>query len=530
MKVTQLVTQVSAKSTNVSTYKMDILCLLLFGVILTSLDIYILDVLTVRKFLKEEHYKFAVMFALPMLVHSILIGIFWWKNEEESTKKWTWILVVLQCYPQYRYLKLVYKIVMKSDHTIPWNQEKLFLEKTLSTIEPYYETIPQLLVLACYINDNLENIAFFRGWSLEYPFFDFDKMDLMDHGFTIMFKFNFSVFTGVLGLMKYLHIGVFRVLPSGESKRLGGRLTLGYFLLFISVVIVFVWKGTVLVALMVVMPGQGTWAFFKWLGLCVAPQFITTTAILAWSLKSRFFSVVTSHFPLLLCPVWTCFSFGPTNWKSSSTTRGTARNENANPPRELAAMATLATPGIAGNKDATPQGGAMGTLPTPGIAGNEEATPRGERGAMGTPHTPGVAVSPLVTTINVIITFAVNIYIERQVFPSYEQIQMIFGICVSICPVHLDSDDIFFLYYNFGYQMYFCLFVGGFCTLILVISNKLPFKWCQEMTEFGGLGLINVEKHYIVGKKGHLEEVEEKNIYWLRWLDTFNPLYFIPNL
>lgn len=198
----------------------------------------------------------------------------------------------------------------------------------------------------------------------------------------------------------------------------------------------------------------------------MAPQFIICTAILVWSLRGHFFSVVTSHFPLLLCPIFTCFSFGPVNWRTNSFPKS-------------------------------------------------------------------ITVSPLITTINVLITVAVNFVMERVESPSYENILDIFNNCThcevetiplltSLTDLHPGPEFLPKLYYLYFYCTYLALFVGGICTIILVNSEKVPIdSW--NMTEFGVLCPQNIEKQFVLGKNEEIQEFLTKKHHWLQWMDHFNP-------
>ena len=58
--------------------------------------------------------------------------------------------VLLQCWPQFCYGRLLY-LGLVNGHNKKWENEKEFLEKEVSLVEPFVESLPQILILIGYV-------------------------------------------------------------------------------------------------------------------------------------------------------------------------------------------------------------------------------------------------------------------------------------------------------------------------------------------------------------------------------------------
>ena len=87
--------------------------MLFFDVFLPTLDVYS-DASLVLPWYYENHWKFALMMSIPPLLNFGFTAYKWWSTEKKSEKKWTWVLVLLQLYQQWRALKVIY-LIWKND-------------------------------------------------------------------------------------------------------------------------------------------------------------------------------------------------------------------------------------------------------------------------------------------------------------------------------------------------------------------------------------------------------------------------------
>ena len=114
--------------------------------------------------------RWGVSLTIPILLTSCFTAIHWWKMESKGAKCWTWVLVLLQLWPQYRAIRLIYTLVWKGERAdnvhannrenkmTRYNicficyqqsgdekglQEKQDFQERVSSIEPFFEATPQ---------------------------------------------------------------------------------------------------------------------------------------------------------------------------------------------------------------------------------------------------------------------------------------------------------------------------------------------------------------------------------------------------
>ena len=85
----------------------------LFDVILPTLDVYG-DASLIIPWLYRGHYKYAGLMTIPMILNYTFTVYKWWTIEKPSNRKWSWVLVVLQLWQQWRALKIIYMFYKKN--------------------------------------------------------------------------------------------------------------------------------------------------------------------------------------------------------------------------------------------------------------------------------------------------------------------------------------------------------------------------------------------------------------------------------
>ena len=80
----------------------------------------------------------------PVLLNLIFVSIAWWKFEDPGAKKYTWILVLLCFWPQYRAFRLMFVICWKGEEE--GMKEKKWFEQKVGTLEPFLEAMPQVRI------------------------------------------------------------------------------------------------------------------------------------------------------------------------------------------------------------------------------------------------------------------------------------------------------------------------------------------------------------------------------------------------
>ena len=89
---------------------------------------------------------YAAMMTIPLMLNYLFMSYKWWTMENASDKKWSWILVLLQLWQQWNALKIIYKFFKKD---IRAEEEKKRMLKELSSIEPFFESVPSILIMTC---------------------------------------------------------------------------------------------------------------------------------------------------------------------------------------------------------------------------------------------------------------------------------------------------------------------------------------------------------------------------------------------
>ena len=60
-------------------------------------------------------FRWGISLTIPILLTFCFTTIHWWKMESKEGKCWTWVLVLLQLWPQYRAIRLIYTLVWKGE-------------------------------------------------------------------------------------------------------------------------------------------------------------------------------------------------------------------------------------------------------------------------------------------------------------------------------------------------------------------------------------------------------------------------------
>ena len=116
-----------------------------FDVFLPTLDVYG-DASLVIPWYYQGHYAYASLMTVPMVLNYLFTTYKWWAMEKASDKKWSWVLVMLQLWPQWNAFKVMRKIYKKDDRA---EELKKRIKKELSSIEPFFESVPSILIMTC---------------------------------------------------------------------------------------------------------------------------------------------------------------------------------------------------------------------------------------------------------------------------------------------------------------------------------------------------------------------------------------------
>ena len=99
----------SANLSEVQSPFMRVLPSSLFDVGLPTLDVYS-DLSLIISWLIGHHYIYGISMAMPVLLCFVVTIYKWYHLEEAQNKRWSWIFLLLQCWPQLRALRVIRKI------------------------------------------------------------------------------------------------------------------------------------------------------------------------------------------------------------------------------------------------------------------------------------------------------------------------------------------------------------------------------------------------------------------------------------
>jgi len=263
------------------------------------------------------HPKFATLLSLPVILSFVLLIPHWLKAEKTSERRWkTLPLLLLQVWPQYRVIKLLFKD--RNDQQ-KYHAKKEQYDKNITTLEPYVEAIPTVLLLLA---------MKFRYSDL---FFGNEK-NFLGIPKTIMFwtSVSISVFSGSLGMAKFLKLGPCQIVPSQ-------KIHCGFFFVFITMGTTLVAKGYVFAFSL---NPTGDWrsleyninetveaydynthyttTIFIWISSSVLPQFILAMVVFIKTCGFRNTIKLVWQYPaMILTPLFSFWTMGPK--KTTST-------------------------------------------------------------------------------------------------------------------------------------------------------------------------------------------------------------------
>ena len=185
------------------TYKTDVMMLVIMSILWPSCDVYS-DLLLVIDLLIRGEVKYAACLLLPQLVNIALTALLWKKLELKEHRSWSWILVLLQAWPQFYAARIIWNMLHGREE---WKANKLTLKNQINTLEPYTESLPCVYILMTL-------------WVYEASIKENDRWGTSGHGrgsysYKIFFASSvFSLLSSNFGIMKFFKSGPVRFLPA----------------------------------------------------------------------------------------------------------------------------------------------------------------------------------------------------------------------------------------------------------------------------------------------------------------------------
>ena len=190
--------------------------LILVGVniILPSMDLY-RDITMMTRLFNIEYSEYSLWIGflfLCLLINFFFTSLTWWRLETAQDKRWSWLLLLLQVWPQSR---AVWVIWLTWTGNPKASQEKAKLDREVGGLEPFLEAMPTTFAayyLAFYRYSNHDMWLVIGAWN----------------------TFYFGIFSLSIAVSLFLKGGPCAILAS--KGPLAGMLTPSFLVLFLSVI------------------------------------------------------------------------------------------------------------------------------------------------------------------------------------------------------------------------------------------------------------------------------------------------------
>ena len=114
-----------------------------FDVVLPSIDVYS-DLSLIIPWYLNGHIKYALSMTVPLMFQFLSTSYKWFKIEKRENRWWAWIPLVLQCWPQWRALRIIH-LDYKKDEKSERKKEELWRE--ITGTEPFLEAWPSSMIM-----------------------------------------------------------------------------------------------------------------------------------------------------------------------------------------------------------------------------------------------------------------------------------------------------------------------------------------------------------------------------------------------
>ena len=288
---------------------------------------------------------YAFMMTIPLMLNYLFMSYKWWTMENASDKKWSWILVLLQLWQQWNALKIIYKIFKKD---VRAREEKKRMLKELSSIEPFFESVPSTLIMTCIWLYAKSDNSYWRALMGHYECIYCESANLYFMTLTLdmncsyvtnairtgnyiswsgqdnfcavlggfggpswfYITYGVSIFSGSLGICRFLQYGPVAVLP---SNLMSWRFMIAFFAVLLSMVA----KGIFLIIIIDMSMKSDPPAIWivplMFLLINILPNIVLAAVGLASStgFNKALTSKIMEYPAFLVLPVFTFFAVGP---------------------------------------------------------------------------------------------------------------------------------------------------------------------------------------------------------------------------
>ena len=191
----------------------------LFDVGLPTLDVYS-DLSLIIPWLIAGHWIYGLSMTIPLLLQFVSTIYKWIKIEKREDKKWSWIFLILQLWPQLTAIRVI-KLLYKNDPSA--NDKKKEFNSEVGCTEPFLEAWPSFIIMTIICFSTIAGPD--QGVNQDAVF-----GNSMAKFFAV---YGISVFSCCFGITKLLQIGPCPVLI--EEGILGGVLNCRFIIHFLAV-------------------------------------------------------------------------------------------------------------------------------------------------------------------------------------------------------------------------------------------------------------------------------------------------------
>ena len=114
-----------------------------FDIVLPSVDVYS-DLSLIIPWYYNGHWKYALSMTVPLFLQFLSTSYKWFQLEDKKNKCWSWILLLLQCWPQWMAFRAI-RLDYKNDKTADEKKKELMREVT--STEPFLEAWPSIMIM-----------------------------------------------------------------------------------------------------------------------------------------------------------------------------------------------------------------------------------------------------------------------------------------------------------------------------------------------------------------------------------------------
>ena len=338
-----------------------------FEVVLPTVDVYS-DASLVIPWYYAGHYKYAIAMSVPAVLNYAFSAYKWWSMEKKPEKKWTWALLLIQFWQQFRALKVI-RLIYKQDPQASKKRQELM--KEISSIEPFFESIPSIMIMTTIWLNAIVGYGSYEdtfGSNSAISHYSKGRFNCSNQYFSQPGVSNFcavfdgfggpswffttyaiSFLAGSLGVTKFLQNGPCSILSINGT--LGGLLRWRFLIAYLSIFLSILAKAYMGGISIVLVKTPGNHEYDIWLNPLIfsilsflIPLLLSAMSILTVTGFSKSFTKVIFGYPaLLVLPAFTNFAVGPRQLPCCEKKSDLSEREQLIISRKLTLCNTLST-------------------------------------------------------------------------------------------------------------------------------------------------------------------------------------------